>query len=1053
MPMQNSRWWNGIVGGVSGLALVAAVCQFWLNAGTSLPAQTALAVTVIVAVLANAWMPARWRFGLVAPSIRLFLLSAWSVALPSLFAAAWRAVEGTGFDFSSSLIGQCCCLTLLALVTLGVPAICSLSLIVPERRTSFGVGFATTFAIGGLGLASLIGPDGCGLLSSVCGLIAFVTLLVRGSRDNVGQVFNLPVQPAKVLKGQVENLPHIVGLIAAGIAWVIGQRLCRQLIPDSFALMTFEWSVLVAGIAVGGLLFGKTQPRQLLVGGLGLVCWMWLLLAAFPLGVRLALWENSTISQVWLLQSLRMAIVGVVLGPIVIGVGALIGRSGSFFGVAASLSSATLAMWLLPSIGVWNLAFVASVLLLLVVAVDRLRRTKLISRNALASGSMATTQPDASAFRLTRLSAGVVAAMLLFALTAPIWVRYRPELAAKVLFDTGVFVASRAEIPWEQLSVLDEGRAAVVVEGDRGTLTAWKFAGSRFLVRENGIPKGTLATNANLAPRFLPDVLPTVLPLVTHERPQSVLLLGLRVGEPLVAATVFPLQRIVCVEADRGVTSLCRSLLSRDSVASAMNDDRMEIRVCDPALAVRTMRETFDVIVASADQPSLSQASNSFTVESLHATAKRLNDEGLFAIRFQHVDLGLRSVRALAATMSAVFREVAAVEIATGELLFLGTQSEQGFAREGFIERWQRPQVRQLLASAGWDWSAPLRLPMLNHEAIQELASQRGGVINVASRSTWPFRLPTEVMRWENKLQLVQTELAKHSRFLLAWGGDAADNADVAARLSEWELSRAIIRRHQDEFWAYRKQVKDHMTGSTRAMIQQVSHKKTESGLHPDDDRRLKYFRKIGELAKNSQLTDANLDQLRRFESPFDPLVTPFLHQEVVELSDRCTDRDPANELRHRLAAIYFSTPADRSIRNVANALQFVNSTPAAIPDKTERFDQINALLQMLLARWGARGEFRPTSSRVALNDIERSITAAETSFATLDALSAEGIAPVAEWEARKQHLERRLVRPLRTYRGQVLQHYVKNERTKEAAEKLPAGNVVGDHDSPPLDQ
>lgn len=209
--MQNTRWWNGIVGGVSGLALVSGVCQFWLNAGTSLPAQTALAVTVIVAVLASVMLPVRWRFGLVSPSIRLFVLSAWSVVLPSLFGAAWQVIEWSGFDFSSSLVGQCCCLTLLAFVTLEVPAICSLSLIVPERRASFGVAFAAMFATGGLGLATLIGPDGCGLLSSVCGLIAFVTLLVRGSRDNVGQVFNLPVQPAKVLKGQVENLPTLSG--------------------------------------------------------------------------------------------------------------------------------------------------------------------------------------------------------------------------------------------------------------------------------------------------------------------------------------------------------------------------------------------------------------------------------------------------------------------------------------------------------------------------------------------------------------------------------------------------------------------------------------------------------------------------------------------------------------------------------------------------------------------------------------------------------------------------------------------------------------------------
>lgn len=1027
--MQNSRWWNAFVGGVSGLVLVSAVCQFWLNAGTSLPAQTALAVTLLLAIVVDAALPTQWRVGMLPQAIRLFVLAAWPIVLPSLFSVSWSVIGASGFDLSTSVVGQCLGLTLMAALTLCVPLLCALPLSSSERRVSFGISFAMASALGGAVLATFIGPDGCGLLASASGLIAFVTLLVRGAR-NMGQVSNLPVQASSSSNGQIENLPHVAVLIAVGVLWIIGQRVCRQLIPDSFALMTFEWSVLIAGIVFGGWLSSGDRRRNVIVCGLGLSCWTWLCLAAFPHGIRLALWENSTISQVWLLQSLRLALAGVVLGPMALCCGALLKRLGSAANVAATIGSAIVTMWLLPSIGVWNLALFATSLLLTM----SLWRTGTLAR----PGSGKSAQPS-----MKRLA---VAAIVLFTLTALAWVRYQPALAAKVLFDSGVFVASRAATPWEQLPVLDEGRAAVVVEGDRGTLIAWKFAGSRFLVRENGIPKGTLTTNANLAPRFLPDMLPTVLPVVTHEKPQSVLLLGLRAGEPLAAATVFPLQRLVCVEADRGVAQLCRRLpltpgpsaQRGEGESTHFDDDRLEVRVCDPAFAVRTMRETFDVIVVSADQPSLPQAANTFTVESLSAAAERLNEDGLLAIRFQHIDLGQRSVRALAATMLAAFRDVAAVEMAPGELLFLGTQSERGFSREGFIDRWQRPQVRQLLASAGWDWCAPLRLPMLNHAAIQELAGKLGGVTNVASRSTWPFRLPTDVMRWENKLQLVQNELAKHSRFLLAWGGEAADNADVAARLSEWELSRAIIRRHQDEFWAYRKQVKDHMTNSTRAMIQQVSHTKTESGLHPDDDRRLKYFRTIGELAKNSSLTESDLERLRRFESPFDPLVTPFLHQEVVELTSRCADRDPANELRHRLAGIYFSNSADRSIRNVTDALQFVNSTPDAITDKTERFDHVNALLQILLSRWTARGEFRPTSSRVALNDIERSIAAAEASFATLDTLAAEGIVPAAEWSARKQHLERRLVRPLRTYRGQVLQHYVKNERTKEAAEYLP---------------
>ncbi|MBC7820192.1 MAG: hypothetical protein IAG10_25190, partial [Planctomycetaceae bacterium] len=1012
--MQNSRWWNAVVGCVSGLALVAGVCQFWLNAGTSLPAQTALLATLLVAVIANAVMPARWRIGLLPQAARLFAMSAWVVVLPSMFEIAWKLIGAMSVDLSNSLTAQCVGLTAMGLATLGLPMFCVLGLSSSGRQTVFGISLAVAIGIGSLGLAMFVGPDGCGLSAGGCGLIAFVTAMIAWSRQRNAaqdsQTLVTPEQQSSASRARQEavssttsvrfltvaapkNLSVVLALLAVGILWVVGQRFVRQLVPDSFALMAVEWGTLMAGVAVGRWLVREDRRSGLVACGLGLSCWMWLCLAMFPFGVRLALWENATISQVWLLQSLRLTMVGLVLGPMSVSAGVLIGRNGSVIRIVSALISTMAASWLLPAVGVWGFALMATSVLFVVAAWSKRQSADCNLQFAICNRANDLKRHSRKTIKtLGRLA---IATTLLFTLSAPAWVRYRPELAAKVLFDTGVFVASRAETPWEQLPVLDEGRAAIVVEGDRGTLTAWKFSGSRFLVRENGVPKGTLATNAQLAPRFAPDVLPTVLPLVTHERPQSLLLLGLRTGEPAAMATMFPLRRIVCIEADRGVVELSRSLLSIGNDASSLGDDRLETRVCDPVLVVRTMPERFDVIVASADQPSLPQAANGFTVETLRAASGCLNDGGVFAIRFQHIDLGPRSVRGLAKTMSAAFREVAAVEVAPGELLFLGTNGERGFAREGFVERWQRPQVRQLLASVGWDWSTPLRLPMLTHEALQELIARSGAVVNVASRSNWPFRLPLEVMRWENKLQQVQAELAPHERFLMAWGGDEANNSDVAARLSEWELSRAIIRRHSDEFWAYRKSVKEHMTSSPRAMIQQAGHSSSDSDLHADDIRRLRYFRTIGELAKNTSPTEADFDRLRRFESPFDPLVSPFLHQELVELTPRCADRDAAAELHHRLAAIYFSTPADRSIRNVADALQFVNSTPDAIPDKAERYDHLNALLQMLLARWSARGEFRPTSSRVALNDIERSIAAAETTFATLDELSAQGVVPV----------------------------------------------------------
>lgn len=1037
------RWRHGIfsagVGLMSGLGLVSAISQFWLSAGTSLPAQTGLLIAVCLSLFCTAMCPNAWKQAGRFQAASIFLLSCWMLGLPSLFETAQSVLSGSGVDLTVSVARQMAWCSLLATTTLLVPGV-----LAGCRSRFSGAWLSIGVVAGALLIAPIAGPSGCGLLAAALGLIGFVWGLVdrsiqtqpldavlecRGhSPDESGRTHH------RVLNSDASDafpLAHILGhlsVVAIGLLWCVGQRVVRQLVPDSMGLMFLEIALLIMGICVGRTTFTNVRRQAIAFGSLMATTWIWICLAVFALGIRLALWENANVSQVILLTMLRLSFAVVTMLPLAVAGGVVVGRSST--GATVRLLTLMVAMaaglWMLPLSGVANMTMIAGGVLLAcaVVSLDwsRLSNTQLTSR---------TDRQGLGSKTWCLLSRGAPVFALLFSFSAPSWVAYQPGVAAKLLFDSNVFAASRSDLPWEQLTLLDDCRLATLVEGDRGTLTAWKSHGSQFLVRENGIPKGTLGLNTQWVPRYVPDVLPTLLPMVLHEQPQSVLLLGLRAGEPVAVAAAFPSQRLLAIDADAGTISLCRTMQP-----SLLTDERLEVRHCEPALAVRSLGETFDVILASSEQPSLPSAASGLTWESLRAMAARLNDEGIFAVRMQHVDLGLQPIRILAKTMSASFRHVAAVQMVPGELLFLGTNSERGFTREGLVGRWQRPHVRQLLASIGWDWSTPLRLPMQNEDAIRTLAEQSGAVVNVASQSTWPFRLPTDVMRWEPKLQKVQAELALHERFLMAWGGDDADSPDVATRLTEWELSRQIIRRHTDEFWAYRKQVKDYMTKSQRSMVQQVSASDTESGLHPDDDRRLRYFRTIGEIAKNPHPTESDLNRLRRFESPFDPLVSQFLHQEVVELTSRCEDRDPRQELHHRLSAIHFSTSADRSVRNVTDAMLFVNSTPDAIADKADRFDHLNALLQTLLARWTARGEFRPTSSRVALNDIERSITAAETTFTTLDQLAAEGTVSTINWDARKQHLERRLVRPLRTYRSQLMQHYIKNERTRDAVEK-----------------
>ena len=78
----------------------------------------------------------------------------------------------------------------------------------------------------------------------------------------------------------------------------------------------------------------------------------------------------------------------------------------------------------------------------------------------------------------------------------------------------------------------------------------------------------------------------------------------------------------------------------------------------------------------------------------------------------------------------------------------------------------------------------------------------------------------------------------------------------------------------------------------------------------------------------------------------------------------------------------------------------------------------MNALLQFLKLRWNNRGLGKPSSVRIVLNDLEKSIGAAQGAFTTMDTLRAEAGVSAADWQARREVLERLLVRPLRTYQS-----------------------------------
>jgi len=193
---------------------------------------------------------------------------------------------------------------------------------------------------------------------------------------------------------------------------------------------------------------------------------------------------------------------------------------------------------------------------------------------------------EASDARAPWLRAALACAAALAALASPWWSsRFRPDLSAKLLFNSQVFQAKRTGLEPALLPHLDESRCVAVCESGRSTLTVWVCRGATWVVRESGVPKSVVSADPRVNPHYAPELLHAVVPLCLHQRPRRVLLLGLGGGCQLTACLGFPTQQVVCVEPDRALVQLTRQRLARTGEAS-LDDDRLQLLPVDPAGAL-----------------------------------------------------------------------------------------------------------------------------------------------------------------------------------------------------------------------------------------------------------------------------------------------------------------------------------------------------------------------------------------------------------------------------------------------------------------------------------
>ena len=1045
---------SGISQAVPGMCcgFLALTCLHLYIAGVG----TSLVVATVGGLVAAAAVDCGlWRSTPCSPRARVttfVALTAWISALPWL---SEITISGVGSVMPESDLSAITLAAVAALEILGVPLFLAVRLLVFEFATGgppkrdqlpriLDSGLMW-FAIGALVdvflVAPAIGVQTAALAALVVAAIPIIVLRDRGIAIQDADTVRTEISPKQSMPATSKtgmlagDAPAAVATVCCGAAAAIIVETLRQLVPNA----TYVFYASVGSMAFS-LSLGFRNPdsrtksdpmndriraraaRSCLAVGLWLAC----IVASCEVLIRGLLLANAYVSSPLLLGMIRAGLFAAGLAPIGFAWGRIrcaSGRATVQREFAAPRTTMGL-MWFAGGFALTRWLYVGGFAFQFLLA----GVTTLVVAEAFIFRHMIRDRRHGNGLVLRVSLAGGVAAIA----AAP-WIGQLPdpERAARLLFSTHVFRAERAAVPSEMLSVLDESRLIDTAVSERGILTIWRRRACQLQMRENGVPRGVVSSMPQCCPQYSAETATAVMPLIFHSSPERILVLGLGGGLPVATALGFPVRAVTCAESDAVLCDLVRRHIWQTMPVDPVDDDRLTLIGLDAPLALTVGSAKFDVIISNPPPTSLLRTVPELTTTYYQRAARRLTAGGVFCQRFRIVDYGPRPLADLACTIQSVFRNVLALQVAAGDILFLATNSADGFATEHLSKRLRLRHVRSALADAGWDWSGPLDLAFIDNASLQEFVEKNGSSINSVDNGRFAFSLPAEEMRWGDKRNRLRMATEAYTRRTISLVSNRDDRREALTRITEMNEQSELISGFVDRPWVYRRSLRSRLKQHPRPPVQVVENGQVVQARHPTDQRRLDYFESLSAAVKTSKPVVERVQAVGAFARPFDPILGHFVHHEAADLYARLDDRIPAVEYTHRLHAIYFSQLNDRSVSNVIAAMEL--QEPQILSDAGLRYDHLNSLLQMLTERWQTRRDVAPESSHIVLNDICKSMEAMDSAFRTLPIWAVAAGVDQQYTRTRTRYLETYLVRPLRTYRQQVIAHV---ERTRAIAEK-----------------
>jgi spermidine synthase len=344
-----------------------------------------------------------------------------------------------------------------------------------------------------------------------------------------------------------------------------------------------------------------------------------------------------------------------------------------------------------------------------------------------AVGSLAVLWASGASGRARWLAAASAVVVLAFGVWLPPW--------DQLLLSSGAYKYAASLRAPDLAAGLRAGRLLYYREGPSGTVAVRRVAGSTSLAIDGKVD----ASNSGdmLTQRLLAHV-----PLLLHPNPKRAAILGLGSGVTLGSALRHPLDRADVLEISPEVVEASRFFDVENH--HALQDARTRLIVGDGRSHLLLTREQYDVIVSEPSNPWMAGIASLFTKEFFEAARSRLAPGGVLCQWAHTYDISTADLQSIVATFMSVFPGGTLWLVGDGDVLLIGSNTPIEDRLSGMAAAWQRPGVKEDLASVGvMEPVHVLSLLVAEGERLQHWAA--GAPVQTDDRAELEFSGPQSI--------------------------------------------------------------------------------------------------------------------------------------------------------------------------------------------------------------------------------------------------------------------------------------------------------------------